>query len=123
MVARMLIVLLALLVGGGLTGTSVMADTDPAILREDDAGELVVSYDDDDDDDGNTHSGGGTDGTFNSGTGDSNDGTNSKVTPVTWDKDKSQDDLTKDKTKDGPGGKKRDWSKNKTNDQSKNDSR
>ena len=117
MVARTLIGVMALLVGGGFTGSAALADqgSQEAVLRED-AESVVVSLDDGDDD-GNSNSGGG------SGTGQSNDGTNSKVTPVTRDKDKSADDLTKDWTKDGPGGKKRDWSKNKTNDQSKNDTR
>ena len=45
------------------------------------------------------------------------------MTPVTKDTDRSVDDLTKDRTKDGPGGKKRDWSRHNTNDGSRNDSR
>jgi hypothetical protein len=126
MAARIMIALMAMMLGVGTMGTAVLAgeSADNAVLREEDTDAVVIEYDDGDGDGGtgNTgNSGGG--GSFNSGTGNSNDGTNSKVTPVTKDKDKSHDDLTKDWTKDGPGGKKRDWSRHQTNDSSKNDTR
>ena len=53
---------------------------------------------------------------------ESNDGTNSRVTPVSRDKDRSRGDLTKDWTRDG-GDRTRDWSRNTTNDKSRNDTR
>jgi hypothetical protein len=124
MVARMMIALLAMLLGVGLTGTTALAGEQSgqeAVLREDDADALVVVSDDDADGDGNTGNTGG--GTYNSRTGNSNDGTNSRVTGVTRNRDRSLDDLTRDRTKDGPGGKKRDWSRHHTNDRSRNDSR
>jgi hypothetical protein len=122
MAARITIALLAMMLGVGTMGTAVLAGetVEKAVLREDGTDVAIVEYDDDGDGEtGNT--GGG--GSFNSGTGNSNDGTNSKVTPVTKDKDKSHDDLTKDWTKDGPGGKKRDWSRHQTKDSSRNDTR
>ena len=42
---------------------------------------------------------------------------------VSRDRDSSRGDLTRDRTKDGPGGSKRDWSQNHTNDRSRNDTR
>lgn len=39
------------------------------------------------------------------------------------DRDRSRGDNTRDKTRDGKGGKKRDWSANRTNDRSRNDTR
>jgi hypothetical protein len=123
MVARTLIGVMALLVGGGFTGSAALADqgSQEAVLRED--AEAVVISLDDGDDDGQGGSNSGNSGVTGTSGVDSNDGTNSKVTPVSKDRDRSWDDLTKDRTKDGPGGKKRDWSKNKTNDKSRNDSR
>jgi hypothetical protein len=52
----------------------------------------------------------------------SNDNTNSRVTGVSRDRDKSRGDLTKDWTRDG-GDKTRDHSANRTNDRSRNDTR
>jgi hypothetical protein len=122
MAARITIALLAMMLGVGTMGTAVLAGetVEKAVLREDGTDVAIVEYDDDGDG-GTGNTGGG--GSFNSGTGNSNDGTNSKVTPVTKDKDKSHDDLTKDWTKDGPGGKKRDWSRHQTKDSSRNDTR
>ena len=42
---------------------------------------------------------------------------------VSRDRDRSRGDLTRDRTKDGPGGSKRDWSGGNTNDRSRNDTR
>jgi hypothetical protein len=91
MAARIMIALMAMMLGVGTMGTAVLAgeSADNAVLREEDTDAVVIEYDDGDGDGGtgNTgNSGGG--GSFNSGTGNSNDGTNSKVTPVTKDKDK-----------------------------------
>jgi hypothetical protein len=91
--------------------------TEVAYKRSDDSADVVTTLDDDDDDDdGDTSS-------FNSRTGDSNDNTGSRETGVSRDRDLSRDDLTKDRTKDGPGKSKRDWSQNRTNDRSRNDTR
>ncbi len=61
----------------------------------------------------------------NSGTGNSKsgrDGTNSRVTNVSRDRDLSRRDLTKDWTRDG-GDRTRDHSRNYTNDASRHDTR
>jgi hypothetical protein len=111
----------------GLAGTAVAAsdgsDADGVIARDEDfAGVLVVDDDDDGDDSGaGTGTNGGT-GSFTSGV-DSNDGTYSRVTPVSRDRDRSRGDLTRDRTKDGPGTSTRDRTANHTNDRSKNDTR
>ena len=52
-----------------------------------------------------------------------NDNTNSRFTAVSRDRDLSRSDKTRDWTRDGKGGLKRDWSANKTNDRSRNDTR
>lgn len=75
-----------------------------------------IDDDDDDDDDDETGA------TFDSGTGESNDGTGSRVTVVSRDRDLSNDDLTKDRTMDG-GDPTRDFTQNHTNDVSRNDTR
>jgi hypothetical protein len=117
MIGRYLIVTMAFVFGaamplGALTGEA----ENPAVVRDEDLVVMTVSEDDDDDTNDDSNSG------FTSGQ-NSNDKTNSKHTAVTKDKDRSSGDLTRDKTKDGPGGKKRDWTKNKTNDNSKRDTR
>jgi hypothetical protein len=123
MAARVIVALMTAVLGIGLMGTAVAAGSpsEPAVLREEDATEVVVAYDDDDDGQGGNT--GNTGRSFKSGTGNSNDGTNSRVTGVSKDKDRSRDDLTKDWSKDGPGAKRRDWSRHQTNDASKNDTR
>lgn len=86
--------------------------------REDGPAQVVtVDEDDADDDTGNTGNTG-----YNSGTGNSNDGTNSRHTAVSRYRDISQGDLTKDWTRDG-GDRTRDHSRNYTNDSSRNDTR
>jgi hypothetical protein len=122
MVARAGIAVLALAIALGLplaglaTAKSGADDgTKAAIKREDDAAPLVTADDDDDDGD---DTGGNTDRT-----GKSRDRTNSRHTAVSRDRDRSRGDLTRDKTRDGKGGKKRDWSQNRTNDGSRNDTR
>jgi len=122
---------------GTLTG-ALMAYTvptafgsdDAAFKRNEDTPDVVTTVDDDDDDDSlagrsgaDDTSTGGDNTSFNSGTGNSNDGTNSRETRVSRDRDLSRDDLTKDRTRDGQGPSKRDWSQNRTNDRSRNDTR
>lgn len=116
MIGRILIAVMAFAFGAALPLGALTGEAEaPAVKRDE---ELIVMTvgDDDGGDDTNTNSG------FTSGV-DSNDKTNSKHTAVTKDKDRSSGDLTRDKTKDGPGGKKRDWTKNKTNDNTKRDTR
>lgn len=118
---------LAGVVGAGLMalpGTTVVAGVDDqaAIKREDSATELVLVSDDDDDaDDTNTGADTGT----NTGVSRStNDGTRSNFTKVSRDRDLSRSDKTKDFTFDGPGDTRtRDWTANRTNDRSRNDTR
>lgn len=109
------------LASGVMTSRSVEAE-DLAAKREEDSIVLVAAEDDDGDD-----TNGGTNTTSNDGntdkSGKSNDGTNSRFTSVSRDRDRSRGDLTKDFTKDGPGGWTRDHSKNHTNDRSRNDTR
>mgnify|MGYP000846808504 CR=1 FL=1 len=127
----------------GATTTGLIGFTAPALAdgggvykRHDDSGQVVTTVDrDDDDDDGNTNAStgtGGGDGTNSNtnshagdGTGDSRskaDNTNSRVTDVSRDRDKSRGDKTKDWTRDG-GTRTRDHSANQTNDRSRNDTR
>ena len=103
-----------------------VVQADEAAKREDDAVEMVLVADDDDaDTNDDTHVNTntvskGTKNSFNSKK--SRDSTNSKHSKVSRDKDRSRGDKTRDWTNDG-GKKKRDWSANKTNDRSKNDTR
>jgi hypothetical protein len=101
--------------------------TEAVLARDDDAFEDLATRelgadDDTDTGGGDDTTGGGGDTSFTSGV-NSNDGTNSRVTPVTRDRDRSRDDLTRDRTKDGPGTRTRDHSRNHTNDRSRNDTR
>ncbi|HSJ51627.1 MAG TPA: hypothetical protein VLA90_10120 [Actinomycetota bacterium] len=105
-----------------VTSAEGLADDDVVLAREEDAAALVVSDDDDDRDDNGTDD--GTNGTksFTSGV-ESNDGTNSRVTSVSRGDDRSRGDLTRDRTKDGPGTSTRDRTANSTNDRTRNDTR
>ncbi|MGD9961288.1 hypothetical protein [Nocardioides sp.] len=90
---------------------------DEFVKREEDTPSLVLVADDDDDD---------TNDNSRSRTGksrDTGDHTRSNFTAVSRDRDKSRGDKTRDWTKDGKGPQKRDWSANKTNDRSRNDTR
>ncbi|MAY98108.1 hypothetical protein [uncultured Nocardioides sp.] len=125
-------------VGAGLLTlpSSAVAD-DSFWKREDDRTDVVMSVDDDDDDDTgkdtntkntNTKNTKNTNNTNNtrdsrdtSGV-DSRDGTNSRVTAVSRDRDRSRGDKTRDWTRDG-GDRTRDRSANSTNDKSRNDTR
>ena len=115
---RTLIVLLGLVVGLAIPGLAAGAEDRAVLGRENDDVAVLVATADDDGDDTNT---GGT--TGNSGTGDSNDATNSRRTAVSRDGENSVGDLTRDRTKDGPGGPRLDRSANGTNDRTRNDTR
>jgi len=94
-----------------------------AMKKEQDDDEVATRDNDDDDGErGDTTTGGDTNSSFSSGV-NSNDGTNSRKSAVSRNRDRSRGDLTRDRTKDGPGDSKRDWSKHQTNDRSKNDTR
>jgi hypothetical protein len=117
MIGRFLVALVAAILMTALPVGALARDaaTDD-VARRDDAAPALVASDDDDDDDGDT-------GSSRSGTGNSNDRTGSRHTPVSRDRDRSRGDLTRDRTKDGPGGSRRDWSGGHTNDRSRNDTR
>jgi hypothetical protein len=111
----------------GMTGaTATAADQDAYVKREDNATSLVLVADDDDDDTNDTND------TTNSGVSKSTagtgssvsraDGTNSRYTKVSRDRDRSRGDKTKDWTRDG-GDRTRDLTPNLTNDKSRNDTR
>ncbi len=121
---------LAGVVGAGLLalpGATITAgaDEEVAVKREDNVAELVLVSDDDDDDSADDSRSGVSKTTVGTGSSRSRaDGTNSKYTAVSRDRDRSRGDLTRDWTRDGKGDKKkRDWSANKTNDRSRNDTR
>ncbi len=101
-----------------LQSTSVSAQSkDEFVKREEDSPSLVLVADDDDDD---------TNDNTRSNTGQSrntNDNTRSNFTGVSRDRDLSRSDKTRDWTKDGKGPNTHDWSANKTNDRSRNDTR
>lgn len=117
--SRAAIAALAALLGLGLFAmtASAPASADDVVAKPEDSASIVLSEDDDDDDDDET-----TGASSPSGTGVSNDGTGSRVTAVSRDRDISGDDLTKDMTMDG-GDPTRDFSQNHTNDASRNDTR
>lgn len=94
--------------------TSAMATSANDVYgkRDDDTREVVLVADDDDGDD-----------RTGDGSGVSRDATNSRKSAVSRDGERSRGDLTRDKTRDGVGGLKRDWSDNRTSDRSRNDSR
>lgn len=107
------------LLAGGAASTSA-ADAD---AKREESLNLVLTADDDADDDTGTGGTGDTGSVNRDGSGVSRDGTNSRYTAVSRDRDWSRGDLTKDYTWDGPGDKTRDWSQNRTNDRSRNDTR
>jgi len=114
---------LAGLVGAGLLtlpGTTVAADIgDEAVTKREEGVAELVLVDDDDDDDSADNSRSRFTG-FSRSTGDN---TRSNFTRVSRDRDLSRSDKTRDKTYDGPGPRTRDWTANRTNDRSRNDSR
>ena len=118
MIARTGIVSLALMIGlalpmgGAAAAGGNRSDVEAAVFKREDG--AVVAVADDDDDDGRD----GANSISNSGW-----STNSRKTPVTRNRDLSRGGLTRDRTDDGKGKPKRDWSKHQTNDRSRNDSR
>ena len=135
---RKLVSISTLAVAGAVTTgliafqTPASADEDAA-FRKDDNPDVVMAVDDDDDDDtfgrdGDTRT--RTNGQTRTNGGDTNtgasrstrDGTNSRFTGVSRDRDLSRSDKTKDWTRDG-GDRTRDHSANQTNDRSRNDTR
>jgi hypothetical protein len=117
---------LAGLVGAGLMtlpGSTVAANLgdDVATKREDNLTELVL-VDDDDDDDTNDNSNTSSKSRFTGSSRSTRDNTRSNFTKVSRDRDISRSDKTKDWTRDG-GSRTRDWSANRTNDRSRNDTR
>jgi len=113
---------LAGLVGVGLMSfatTTLAANLgDDAVTKRDDNVTELVLVDDDDDDDSNDDTGSRFTGFSKA----SNDNTRSNFTKVSRDRDLSRSDKTKDWTRDG-GERTRDWSQNRTNDRSRNDTR
>ena len=116
---------LAGLVGAGVMafpGTTIAADVnDDAVTKREEGVTELVLVDDVDDDDTN----GGTNTGTNTGTSRSTgDNTRSNFTRVSRDRDRSRSDNTRDWTHDGLGDTRtRDWSDNRTNDRSRNDTR
>ena len=115
---------LAGLVGAGLMtlpGSTVAANLgdDAATKREDNLTELVLVDDDDDDD---TNDSTNSKSRFTGSSRSTRDNTRSNFTKVSRDRDISRSDKTKDWTRDG-GSRTRDWSANRTNDRSRNDTR
>ena len=107
------------------TTTAHAKGDDDAVLnkREDKANSWVVADDDLDDDDTNTGTNTKTDGPSHDNTNSrSHDATNSRFTNMSRDRDHSRGDLTRDWTRDG-GDRTKDFSRNLTNDKSRNDTR
>lgn len=102
-----------------LAQSTAASGDDVAVKREDTVSVLSADDEDDDDDDDDDED---TEATFDSNTGESADGTSSRVTGVSRDRDVSNDDLTKDRTMDG-GDPTRDHTQNHTNDATRDDTR
>lgn len=98
--------------------------SDQAVVkREDQVAELVLVSDDDDDDTNDATNSRVSKSTAGTGSSRSRaDGTNSRYTAVSRDRDLSRGDKTKDWTQDG-GDRTRDLTPNLTNDKSRNDTR
>ena len=117
MIGRAGVLILALVMGltlplGGAAAAGEAADDAAALPRRDDDAVTLFAADDD-----------GGDDDMSSRSRKSFDRTNSRFTGASRDRDWSRGDLTRDWTRDGPGGKKRDWSRHHTNDRSRNDTR
>ncbi len=102
----------------------VVPGSDQAVVkREDQVAELVLVSDDDDDDTNDATDSRVSKSTAGTGSSRSRaDGTNSRYTAVSRDRDLSRGDKTKDWTRDG-GDRTRDLTPNLTNDKSRNDTR
>lgn len=108
---------LAGLVGAGVLAWPAIGTTsaDGYLKRDEQEVDLVLVDDDGDDDDSRSR--------FTGHSASTRDGTRSNFTKVSRDRDLSRSDKTRDRTRDGAGDNKRDWSGNQTNDRSRNDSR
>ena len=95
---------------------ALSSSSDEVVLKKEELKEVAAVDEDDGDGDTNSNSG------YTSGV-DSNDRTGSGHTGVSRDRDRSRGDKTRDWTRDGSGGIKRDWSGGHTNDRSRNDTR
>ncbi len=129
---KTLISLSTLALAGGVSlgvlglNASAFADdsgTDAYVKREEKTSSLALAADDNDDDDTNTRTRTRTGAGDNTGNSKSRaDNTNSRVTGVSRDQDRSRGDLTRDWTRDG-GDLTRDLTADLTNDKSRNDTR
>ncbi|MCD6641207.1 MAG: hypothetical protein LT071_15020 [Nocardioides sp.] len=108
----------------GMQTPMVSAAEDEAVKREEDTVEVVLVADDDSDDtNDNTNTVNDTDDfSWDGPSANTRDHTRSNFTKVSRDRDVSRGDKTRDWTRDG-GKKKRDFSANRTNDRSRNDTR
>ncbi len=122
MIGRLSLWALALTFVLSLPAASLVApagsNNDLAARREEDV-VLVSTLEDDGGDD---NSGDNSRSGYTSGV-NSNDRTGSGHSAVSRDGERSRGDLTRDRTRDGAGARKRDWSGNRTNDRSRNDTR
>ena len=108
-----------LFASGMIAISPAIAENDMLAKREDAIAQIATVEDDDDLEGADTNT--GSNSGFTSGV-NSNDGTNSRHTNVSRDRDRSRGDLTKDWTRDG-GDRTRDHSRYQTNDRSRNDTR
>ena len=99
---------------------SAFAADDAALKRDEDTPDVVLVADEDVDDTADRF--GGDTRSRNSGSANSNDATNSRMSGVSRDRDHSRGDKTRDFTRDG-GDRTRDRSAGGTNDRSRNDTR
>jgi hypothetical protein len=123
MLGRIATGVLAGAIAMGMPIAALAASDDDAFRAREEDVRLVDAVDDDDDDDGDATGNTGNTGNSDTSGVNSNDGTNSRHTSVSRDRDRSRGDLTKDRTKDGPGSATRDRSRHQTNDKSRNDTR
>ena len=106
-------------IGAAVASTDDGSEPSFVLRKEQDDDEVATRVDprdDDDDDDDDSDDG------FTSGV-NSGDRTNSRHSAVSRNGDRSRGDLTRDRTKDGPGASTRDRSAHHTNDRSRNDTR
>jgi hypothetical protein len=116
---RSLAAVAAAVLGIGVLAVAPMGTESPqADAKREESLNVVLTADDDDHDDDTDDDTSVND----DASGISRDGTNSRFTAVSRDRDRSRGDLTKDRTWDG-GDRTRDFSQNRTNDSSRNDSR
>ena len=118
MLGRAAMWMLAFAILAGLPAQIALSNANDEVVLKKDEFKEVAAMDDDDDGDTNTRSRSG----YTSGA-NSNDGTGSGHTGVSRDRDRSRGDKTRDWTRDGKGGIKRDFSGGHTNDRSRNDTR